>query len=82
MLSNPNVRSGTNMFFDALRSGDEKMSDYFGTDRIFEDRPEQQIQDFQSEIDGFVGPTRPGADVVDTAIVTEGGLPPGLKAKL
>jgi hypothetical protein len=69
---NPNVRSGTNMFFDALRSGDEKMSDYFGTDRIFEDRPEQQIQDFQSEIDGFVGPIRPGADVVDTAIVTEG----------
>jgi hypothetical protein len=72
VASNPNVRSGTNMFFDALRSGDEKMSDYFGTDRIFEDRPEQQIQDFQSEIDGFVGPTRPGADVVDTAIVTEG----------
>jgi hypothetical protein len=69
---NPNVRSGTNMFFDALRSGDEKMSDYFGTDRIFKDRPEQQIQDFQSEIDGFVGPIRPGADVVDTAIVTEG----------
>jgi hypothetical protein len=68
---NPNVRSGTNMFFDALRSGDEKMSDYFGTDRIFEDRPEQQIQDFQSEIDGFVGPIRPGADVVDTAVVTE-----------
>jgi hypothetical protein len=34
------------------------------------DRPEQQIQDFQSEIDGFVGPIRPGADVVDTAIVT------------
>ena len=67
---NPNVRSGTNMFFDALRSGDEKMSDYFGTDRIFEDRPEQQIQDFQSEIDGFVGPTRPGADVADTATVT------------
>jgi hypothetical protein len=71
VASNPNVRSGTNMFFDALRSGDEKMSDYFGTDRIFEDRPEQQIQDFQSEIDGFVGPTRPGADVVDTAVVTE-----------
>jgi len=71
VASNPNVRSGTNMFFDALRSGDEKMSDYFGTDRIFEDRPEQQIQDFQSEIDGFVGPTRPGADVADTAIVTE-----------
>ena len=69
--SNPNVRSGTNMFFDALRSGDEKVSDYFGTDRIFEDRPDQQIQDFQSEIDGFVGPTRPGADVVDTATVTE-----------
>jgi len=68
--SNPNVTSGTNMFFDALRSGDEKVSDYFGTDRIFEDRPEQQIQDFQSEIDGFVGPTRPGADVVDTATVT------------
>jgi hypothetical protein len=71
VASNPNVRSGTNMFFDALRSGDEKMSDYFGTDRIFEDRPEQQIQDFQSEIDGFVGPTRPGSDVVDTAVVTE-----------
>jgi hypothetical protein len=71
VASNPNVRSGTNMFFDALRSGDEKMSDYFGTDRIFEDRPKQQIQDFQSEIDGFVGPTRPGADVVDTAVVTE-----------
>jgi hypothetical protein len=71
VASNPNVRSGTNMFFDALRSGDEKMSDYFGTNRIFEDRPEQQIQDFQSEIDGFVGPTRPGADVADTAIVTE-----------
>jgi len=69
--SNPNVRSGTNMFFDALRSGDEKVSDYFGTDRIFEDRPVQQIQDFQSEIDGFVGPTRPGADVADTAVVTE-----------
>jgi len=68
--SNPNVTSGTNMFFDALRSGDEKVSDYFGTDRIFEDRPEQQIQDFQSEIDGFVGPTRPGADVADTATVT------------
>ena len=69
--SNPNVTSGTNMFFDALRSGDEKVSDYFGTDRIFEDRPDQQIQDFQSEIDRFVGPTRPGADVVDTATVTE-----------
>ena len=68
--SNPNVRSGTNMFFDALRAGDEKVSDYFGTDRIFEDRPDQQIQDFQSEIDGFVGPTRPRADVVDTATVT------------
>ena len=68
---NPNVTSGANMFFDALRSGDEKVSDYFGTDRIFEDRPVQQIQDFQSEIDGFVGPTRPGADVADTAIVTE-----------
>ena len=75
--SNPNVRSGTNMFFDALRSGDEKMSDYFGTDRIFEDRPEQQIQDFQSEIDGFVGPTRPGIDVVDTAKVTEVSEPSG-----
>ena len=64
---NPNVRSGTNMFFDALRSGDEKMSDYFGTDRIFEDRPDQQIQDFQSEID----------DVADTAIVTEVSGPSG-----
>ena len=64
---NPNVTSGTNMFFDALRSGDEKVSDYFGTDRIFEDRPEQQIQDFQSEID----------DVADTAIVTEVSGPSG-----
>ena len=64
---NPNVTSGTNMFFDALRSGDEKVSDYFGTDRIFEDRPDQQIQDFQSEID----------DVADTAIVTEVSGPSG-----
>ena len=64
---NPNVTSGTNMFFDALRSGDEKVSDYFGTDRIFEDRPDQQIQDFQSEID----------DVADTAIVTEVSEPSG-----
>ena len=68
---NPNVTSGTNMFFDALRSGDEKVSDYFGTDRIFEDRPDQQVQDFQTEIDGFVGPAQPGVDVVDEAIVTE-----------
>jgi len=39
--------------------------------------PEQQIQDFQSEIDGFVGPTRPGVDVVDTAKVTEVSGPSG-----
>jgi hypothetical protein len=39
--------------------------------------PEQQIQDFQSEIDGFVGPTRPGVDVVDTATVTEVSGPSG-----
>ena len=71
VYSNPNVTSATNMFFDALRSGDEKMSDYFGVDRVFEDKPEQQIQDFQSEINEFVGPTRPSADVVDEAIVTE-----------
>jgi len=39
--------------------------------------PGQQIQDFQSEIDRFVGPTRPGADVADTAIVTEVSGPSG-----
>jgi hypothetical protein len=39
--------------------------------------PEQQIQDFQSEINGFVGPTRPGVDVVDTATVTEVSGPSG-----
>ena len=69
---NPNVTSGTNMFFDALRSGDEKVSDYFGTDRIFSEQPQQEnIQDFQGDIDGFVGPAQPGVDVVDQAIVTE-----------
>lgn len=33
--------------------------------------PGQQVQDFQTEIDGFVGPAQPGVDVVDEAIVTE-----------
>ena len=33
--------------------------------------PGQQIQDFQGDIDGFVGPAQPGVDVVDQAIVTE-----------
>jgi hypothetical protein len=37
----------------------------------------EQIQDFQSEINGFVGPTRPSADVVDTAKVTEVSGPSG-----
>ena len=37
----------------------------------------EQIQDFQSEINGFVGPTRPSADVVDTAKVTEVSAPSG-----
>ena len=33
--------------------------------------PGQQIQDFQGDIDGFVGSAQPGVDVVDQAIVTE-----------
>ncbi len=39
----------------------------------------EPIQDFQSEINGFVGPTRPRADVADTATVTEVSGPSGPK---
>ena len=39
----------------------------------------EPIQDFQSEINGFVGPTRPKADVADTATVTEVSGPSGPK---
>jgi hypothetical protein len=31
----------------------------------FKDRPEQEIQDFQSELMGLLEPIRPGADVVE-----------------
>ena len=71
IASNSNVQTGINTFFDTLKYGDKKVSDYFGIDPMFQDRPDQQIQDFQTDIDGFVGPTQPGVDVVDEAIVTE-----------
>ena len=75
IASSPKVSSATDAFFGGLRSIDEKASDVFGTDRIFSDAPQDEIQDFQSEIDEFVGPTRPDQRVI-TESETLGQLSP------
>ena len=75
LASSPALSSAGDTFFDVLRSGDEKISNYLGTDRIFSDAPQDEIQDFQSEIDGFVGPTRPDPKVM-TESETLGQLSP------
>ena len=75
IASSPKVSSATDAFFSGLRSIDEKASDVFGTDRIFSDVPQDEIQDFQSEINEFVGPTRPDQKVI-TESETLGQLSP------